>query len=425
MLKVHRPGGFPHVYIFLIEERPLSDYTDKGALFFRASARGAGGNSMDGINQYGSWPRGEKVIIIIKKDTSQVEGQQPAGSPVDQADGSLIGDAFGKTKKKIGEVIDPDLYHDKIAISLKDPSYKNIKSDEAAAMIGYFTKKMRDAGFPWKLCKVEGKDLKKREEIGQMEALERLEKGKEVLFQPERFVKFEINPEGLTAVSKIGGAHLQPVGDVAAMSKDTKLSATNEKAVTFGAPIMVKGLGELKLLYQMYNPDVKVEEKNALGKAAHNLSFFTKKVLDTNFPFRFVKETGENTFLRTLRAAFHSAMPGLVVGAGVGLAIGGPIGLLTGAWATTMTIIGYGAAIGAGLRSVDAARAAVKGEEINAFETLGRVLDHNPVLFQERQKHSINLPILGTYTWYTDFGKGSMINSPEKLETFNKMNNQT
>jgi hypothetical protein len=378
---------------------------------------------MDGINQFNSWPRGEKVIIIINRDHDEGAGQDPSEAAGEER-GGTVQDTLGKAKKKIGEAIDPDLYHDKIAISLKDPSYRNIKSEEAGTMIGYFTKKMRDAGFPWNLYKVEGGDLKKREEISQMEALERLKKGKDVLFQPMRFVKFEINPEGLTAVSKIGGTHLQPVGDVAAMSKDTKLSATNEKAVSFGAPIMVKGFGELKLLYQMYNPEEKIEEKNALGKAAHNLSFFTKKVLDTNFPFRFVKETGGNTFLRTIRAAIHSAMPGLMVGAGVGLAIGGPIGLITGAWATTMTIIGYGAAIGAGLRSVDAARAAVKGEEINAFETLGRVLDHNPVLFQERQKHSINLPILGTYTWYTDYGKGSRINSPEELETFNKMNDQ-
>ena len=67
----------------------------------------------------------------------------------------------GATGEKIGEVIDPDLYHDKIEISLKHKSYKNISVDEAAKMLGYFTQKMQNAGFPWGVYEVKGDNLKK------------------------------------------------------------------------------------------------------------------------------------------------------------------------------------------------------------------------------------------------------------------------
>ncbi|MHC9542017.1 MAG: hypothetical protein AB9903_21115 [Vulcanimicrobiota bacterium] len=331
----------------------------------------------------------------------------------------------GSTGKKIGEVIDPDLYHDKIEISLKHKSYKNISVDEAAKMLGYFTQKMQNAGFPWGVYEVKGDNLKKREQISEMEALRRLQNGQEILLQPMRNLQLDISADSLSAVSKMGGDPLKKVDDVATLSKNTKVAAANEGIeVRFGEPVEVKGFGELKLLYQMYNPDEKIEEKNDLGKAAHELSFFTKKTLGTNYPWRFVKESNGSKFIRSVRTAFSKALPGAVVGAGIGLMIGGPIGLLTGAWATTATLVSYGAAIGGGLMAADGARSAQKGVDINAFETLGRVLDKKPVIFQERRSHTVTLPILGNFTWYTDHGKGSVISSPSELELFNKMQDQ-
>jgi len=332
----------------------------------------------------------------------------------------------GATGKKIGEVIDPDLYHDKIDISLKHKSYKNITVDEAAKMLGYFTQKMQNAGFPWGVYVVKGDNLKQREQISEMEALMRLQQGKEILLQPMRNLQLDISADSLSAVSKIGGDPLKKVDDVATLSKNTKVSAATEGIeVRFGEPVEVKNFGELKLLYQMYNPDEKIEEKNELGKAAHELSFFTKKTLGTNYPWRFIKETTGSKIARTLRTAFSKALPGAVLGAGIGLVIGGPIGLLTGAWATTGALVSYGAAIGGGLMAADGARAAQKGKDINAFETLARVLDHKPVIFQERRSHCVSLPILGNFTWYTDHGKGSVISSPAELELFNKMQDQS
>jgi len=331
----------------------------------------------------------------------------------------------GSTGKKIGEVIDPDLYHDKIEISLKHKSYRNISVDEAAKMLGYFTQKMQNAGFPWGVYEVKGDNLKKREQISEMEALKRLQNGQEILLQPMRNLQLDISADSLSAVSKMGGDPLKKVDDVATLSKNTKVSAANEGIeVRFGEPVEVKGFGELKLLYQMYNPDEKIEEKNDLGKAAHELSFFTKKTLGTNYPWRFVKESNGSKFIRSVRTAFSKALPGAVVGAGIGLMIGGPIGLLTGAWATTATLVSYGAAIGGGLMAADGARSAQKGVDINAFETLGRVLDKKSVIFQERRSHTVTLPILGNFTWYTDHGKGSVISNPSELELFNKMQDQ-
>jgi hypothetical protein len=336
-----------------------------------------------------------------------------------------VKDRADKTKEEIGKVLDPFLYADSIDIALTNDSYKNIKLEDAAKMLGYFMQKMQNQGFPWKLCEIKGGKLKRRVALSEMDAVRRLAQGKEVLFQPKRNLQLDLSPDSLSAAAKLGGDPLKKVDEVAALSKSTKVQPANEGIeVRFGEPVIVKSFGELKLLYEMYNPDVTVEEKNELGKVAHGLSFFTKKTLGTNYPWRFIKEGEGKPVWRALKSVFTKGIPGALVGGGIGLMIGGPIGLFTGAWAAAMTLSTYGAVAGGALMAVEGARTAAKGEEINAFETLDRVLDKKPVMFQERKKHSVNVPILGTFSWFSDYGKGSTITNTEELELFNKMQDQ-
>ncbi|MDQ7825224.1 MAG: hypothetical protein RDV48_20660 [Candidatus Eremiobacteraeota bacterium] len=366
-----------------------------------------------------------------------------------------VKDTVGKmaehTAEGIGKTIDPALYQDKIEIPLEHKSYNNISIDDAAKMMGYFTQKMQNQGFPWSLHEVTGKSLKKRHKISEFEALARLQKGQEVLFQPRRSMQFDLSPDNLSAVSKIGGDQLKPVDTMANLSKTTKVSANDIGIeVTFGAPVVIKSFGELKLLHQLYNPDMALEKEkppepspiilpggfkkdqetkpteaeNVLGKTAHNLSYFTRKTMGSTHPWRFVKEGTTSSFMRVLKSMIYKGIPGALIGAGVGFAVGGPIGLFTGSWAAALTMSSYGAAAGGGLMALQGSRDALKGEEINAYEATARILEEKPVTFQERKKHSISLPIMGSFTWFSDYGKGSVISTPKELEFFTKMQDQ-
>lgn len=354
--------------------------------------------------------------------------------------------ALDKAGEGIGKVSDPALYEKKIEIPLQHDNYTNISLDEAAKMMGYFTQKMQNLGFPWSLYEIKEHRMKRRSKISELEALRRLQDGKEVLFQPMRNMQLDLSPESIGAAAKLGGEQLKPVGDVATLTSGTKVSAGGEGfEVRYGAPVIIKNFGELKFLYELYNPDAVSEKdkkeaepskiivvgdykppepkEDTFGKTAHNLSYYAQKTMGTAHPWRFIKE-GDGTAIRMLKGLFNRGLPGALIGAGVGIAIGGPIGLFTGSWSTAITLASYGAMIGGGLMSFEGARDAIKGVDINAFETLSRVLEKKPVMLQERKKHSVNLPVLGNFSWYNDYGKGSVIRSPEELELFTKMQNQ-
>lgn len=362
------------------------------------------------------------------------------------------GEMKDKTKEVIGKTVDPDLYEKQIEIPLDHKSYKNISLDDAAKMLGFFTQKMQNQGFPWCLYKVdEESKWKKRVRIDDMEALRRLQNGQGVLFQPKRNMQLDLSPDSLSAAAKIGeirGGQLESVDKVASFSKNTKVSAGTEGIeVKFGAPLMIENFGELKLLHQLYNPDASIAEKgkeesskiilppgydpgevtdkeNVFGKTAHNLSYYTNKTLGTTYPWRFVRESEGGAVFRMVKSMISKGVPGVLIGAGVGLAIGGPVGLFTGAWSTAITLASYGAALGGGLMAFEGAKDAYKGIDINAFETLSRITENKSVTLQERKKHSINLPIIGNFSWYSDYGKGTEIKNPQELELFTKIEDQ-
>lgn len=389
----------------------------------------------------------DKVEDTVK---GAIEGVHHAADDAVAAVKKKAKEKLDNTREGIGKVVDPPLYQERIQIPLDHESYKTVTLDQATVMLGYFTQKMQNQGFPWALYRVDDRTrLKKRARVSDLEALRRLQNGQEVLFQPDRNMKLDLSPENLTAAAKIGGGQLKPMEDIATLSKDTKVSPGNVGfEVKFGAPIFIKSFGELKLLHELYNPEAKLKEpekpkepskiiiighpepekppepENTFGKTAHNLSYFTEKTLGSAYPWRFVKDKEGSTFWRIAKSMYTKGIPGALIGGAVGLAIGGPIGLFTRVWATAITLTTYGAIAGGALMSVQGARDAVKGEEINAFETLSRILDSKPVMLQERKMHSINVPVLGNFSWYSDYGKGSIITNPSDLEIFSKMQDQ-
>lgn len=328
---------------------------------------------------------------------------------------------FTDTKDRLTDLIGGGTTEDKIEIDLSGEEYKNITDRQAGQMLGYFTQKMKDLGFPWRLKTAEDvKGVQKmRGAISELEAMDRLKKGQPVFLEPMRNLNLSINADSLGALAAagtLGGATaLDGVSKVAAFAKDGKVGANNGVELKHGAPILVSSYAELKLVFQMYNPDDKVSEKNPVAKSAHQLSSFTKK-MGTSYPWRFYKKADDNTLMRVARSSARAGFSGALVGAALGTMIGGPIGLFTGNWSILKIMATYGGMIGGGYAALDAGRVAAKGEPINVVEALERINQGQEVVLQETVMRSVTVPFLGNVAWFTDRGKGSSVASPGTLD---------
>lgn len=327
-------------------------------------------------------------------------------------------------KDGLEDLIDSSLYGDKVDIDLTHPSYNNISMEDAAKTLGYFTQKMESEGFPWELYKPSGDKMRHKTQISEIEALNRLKRGEEVIFQPMRSLNLSLNSDNLTAISSIGGETMQPIGEVAAKTKDANVSGEMGIDVKNGEPITIKSLGEMKLLSQLFNPDLKPEDDNKVGQAANSLSFFTKTSQSAKRPWRFISSEKSNKISRTLKNIVSKGIPGAIAGAAAGLMIGGPIGLVAGSLGVIATAGLYGAGIGASVMTASAVKKSVKGQEISAYKALEQILNDKPVILQEQKARSISLPIIGSVTWYSDSGVGSEIKGLEELSLYTKMQNQ-
>lgn len=344
---------------------------------------------------------------------------RPAAAPPPQAEsrGTRLQDLF-----RFGQETP------KIDIALTGEEYQDIGDRDAARMLGWFTQKMQDQGFPWKLYTPPEGNLARKQACSELEALARLRGGQPVLFQPRRALQLDFSPDSIGALAAVGalrGGDVTGLQTAAALSKTSKVTPGNQgMELDFGAPVMVKSFSELKLLFQMYNPEAPFKAENPIGKAAHQLTYFTQKTLGGAFPWRFYEKSDDNVVARVLKAAVRRGVAGALIGAGLGAVVGGPVGLFTGSWTALKTLAMMGGTIGGVFGAVDAGRVAAKGKELNAVQTLERVLEGKPVTFQETQMRSIGVPVLGKISWFSDYGKGSEIGSAQDLETFYWMQDQ-
>ena len=98
-----------------------------------------------------------------------------------------------------------------VEINTNIPGYQEIKTEDAAKMVGYFTQKMESQGFPWALYKPKT-GIRKKDQIGEFEALRRLEKGESVIFQPKRVIGIGFSPPQFKGKDVTGKVLVYPTG---------------------------------------------------------------------------------------------------------------------------------------------------------------------------------------------------------------------
>ncbi len=321
--------------------------------------------------------------------------------------------------------------HDRLSIHLDEPEYQNLDSLQGAHMLGHFTQTMQNQGYPWKLSSAEMRDdgsLKKGTSVSDMEALKRLNSGEPVLFQPQRDLQLDLSGGSITALAAagtIGGAQLNELGQVAAYSKSANVHAGKQGvSLKFGEPVVIDSLAELKLLHQMYSPTDKIEAESETAKAAQQFSYFTQKTVGSAYPWRFYVKDDQNAALRVTKNTLKGAASGAAVGGALAGAFGGLLALgfrnidyLFGAMA-------IGTVVGGASGSYESVRTSLKGTPVNAVKALENVLESREVVFQESRARSVNIPVVGNLSWFSDLGKGSSITNTDELNTFYYMQSQ-
>ncbi|MCA9794671.1 MAG: hypothetical protein KC910_22845 [Candidatus Eremiobacteraeota bacterium] len=319
--------------------------------------------------------------------------------------------------------------HDRIDIHLQGDDYKNIPRLEAAQMLGYFTQTLENAGFPWRVhaaVPTSNGQFKTGPQIGEMDALSSLQEGKPIMLQPMRNMQFDLSSGSLTGLATAGSlVGNESISKVATFSKNAQVSGgTQGFEVRFGEPVVVQNVPELKLLFQMYNPDEKIKGNSDIAKSAHRIAFFTQGTANSTRPWRFYVDDNSNVAWRVTKEVFKKTPYAIALGAVAGAAMGGVFAWLARSWEVLGGFAAAGAVISGAGGAYDAVRTASKGKGINAVEALERVLEGKPVHFQESKAWGFDVPILKRLSWYVDNGKASTIKSAEELETFYYMQSQ-
>lgn len=315
--------------------------------------------------------------------------------------------------------------YDKLDIHLDQPEYQNIDKLAAAKMLGHFVQTMQNQGFPWKLYEATAQGetgYKRGELLSDKDAFMRLQKGEPLLMQPMRDLQLDLSSGSLGAVAAAGtlaGRPLNGLGTVAEASKNTQISAGSQGfTIKNGEPIVINSVAELKLLNQLYNSEQKLESKDAVTTAAHQLSYFTQKTQGSNYPWRFYTKDEGNAALRMTK----STLKGAATGAALGAAVTGVLGLGVALFARDINYLygalAVGAAVGGAGGGYSALQTSSKGNPINAVEALERIVSNQEVVFQETRARTTPLPLISKMSWFFDQGKGSAISSVDELNTF-------
>jgi hypothetical protein len=320
----------------------------------------------------------------------------------------------------------------RIDLMLDGDEYQGIDEKSGAKMLGYFTQTMKSQGFPWRLQEssskgIEGK-LNGTNKLSDMDALRRIQKGEPVVFQPMRNLKLDLSSDSIGAIAAAGsigtGVEMSSMAKLANVTKNTRVSAGSQGLeLKHGEPIEISSLSELKLLYQMYNPDETLNTKDTIGKTAHQLAHFNQQ--NGDYGWRFYQKEDTNAAARISKAFGGGLLRGAAMGAAVGAMVGLPLGLFTQSIQNATIALGIGAAAFGGYGAVEAARTASKGRPLNTTQALEAVLKDQPIEIQETQIRGIGVPVLGKVSWLSDRGLPSTVHDAKELETMWWMQNQS
>ncbi|MBT9582543.1 hypothetical protein IV102_04285 [bacterium] len=318
-----------------------------------------------------------------------------------------------------------------IDIYLGGEEYHNIGERDAAKMLGYFTQAMQSQGFPWRLQEptqegLQGK-LTGKKSLSDLDALRRLQKGEAILFQPMRNLQLDLSSDSLGAIAAAGsigsGQEMTSMTRLATITKNTRVAPGSQGVeLRHGEPVIVKNLSELKLLYQMYNPEEKSKSKDPVAKAAHQLSYFNQQAGD--YGWRFYQKDNSNDLGRVAKAFYRNSLRGAAMGVAVGAMVGLPVGIITQSLRNGLLALGAGTAAFSLYSGVEGARTAAKGRPLNTVEALDTVLKGQPLEVQETQMRGIGVPVAGKISWFSDRGNASTITGAQELDTFFWMQNQ-
>ena len=337
-----------------------------------------------------------------------------------------------ETDKSIKYLKNSTVKNREVNFYLNSAAYNNISKEEGFKMLGYFTEKCQKGGYPWKLLKPGG-IMKKGKEISIMEAADRMSRGDTVMMQPMRVMNLDLSP---TALATVAGA-ANPVGaTVVAMgelTKKTKVSTTPVgHEAHFGAPVKIDNFGELKLLTELYDPEVKPVAGEKVSEAADELGKFVQTV-NSNYPWKTMKNESEGKAWRVIKGSIGKGIKWGLIGAGIGVVIAGVGGVI--AEKLVSSVSGFGlqgitaaAAAGGGgglvAGSIIGGKRAMTGEDISAFEALSRVMDGKPILLQKQSMRSFGVPILGSHKYFVPHGKPNIIKGEEDLKLISNIIDQ-
>lgn len=310
-------------------------------------------------------------------------------------------------------------------VALQGQSYKSVPLEEASRMLGYFTQGLKYVGLPWHLERETPGLLGRRVQLSQLEAIEALGKGETVILQPMRFV--DLNPDALKPLALLG-TPLAPFAGTAAtveMKKFEGKATPDGMEIKNGKGIPLHNLGELKLLYELYNPQAEIKEKNQFGETATKLASFVQKSWASQYPWHF-HSTTRTSFCagvkKVLASGMKSALIGGIVGGIVGAVLGGPVGGALGLKIGLFSGVETGAILAGLYSTLKEVPTARRGEQLTPFETIQDLMTGKPVLFQEKKLRRIDLLFFGGISYYNDYGKGSIVKSLDDLKTLHAIN---
>ncbi|MCE1248430.1 MAG: hypothetical protein LWY06_17460 [Firmicutes bacterium] len=109
----------------------------------------------------------------------RIGSQQPVN--YDNSVAARVKKDIGAVKEGVQTALDvfvPGANYSSVEINTDIPEYKNVTTEEAAKMIGYFTQIMEQKGFPWALYEPKTGifGTKSKKAIGEFEALKRIKK---------------------------------------------------------------------------------------------------------------------------------------------------------------------------------------------------------------------------------------------------------
>jgi hypothetical protein len=357
------------------------------------------------------------IIARLQRENEALTGQ---GKKVEALDGQLR-----ESQRRKAFDVECARYPNRPHIYLNDDSYYNIGEADAAKMVGYFTQKLKMDGFPWELQRETSVGpFKVPRPVSEMEALQMLAAGEEVLFQPKRVVDLNLSPDAVGSLALLG-TPAAPAAAAATLAKQGNVKIEGAgREIPYGKPVPVHSFGELKLLHEMYNPEAKCNKGNELADTSQKVAFFAMKRHNTPYPFAFYKASPGSRWTNAFKSLLTGGALGAVIGGVTGLILQGPIGSTIGVKVGMLA----GAKLGAiGLGVYKGARelfVAQSKEEINTFEAVDRVTKGQTVIFQEKKMHSMSMLIFGKLTWFTDYGHGSEIHDKAELDVFHALQNQ-